>query len=112
MGCSIVFHFSLTKEQSNMLERCQKVCLRVLYSNCPEIGDYDSMLRQSSLSRLSSRREQRVLSFCHRALKHPVHRQMFPTSAKYSHNSHNIRCQEKYAVNFTYTQSYKHSFIP
>ena len=51
--CSVVFHSSLTIQQSHSLERCQAVCLRVILMDMYVL--YSSALEMSGLSRLSDR---------------------------------------------------------
>ena len=55
--CSVVFHSSLTTEQSNKIERIQKTCLKVI------LGDmyisYKAALEMCGLETLSKRREAR-----------------------------------------------------
>ena len=82
--CSVVYHSSLTQQQTNMVERIQRVCLKILL-NC-DYTDYMSALSLTSLSTLAERREQRVLNFSHRALTltHPKHKQLCPLSTKFT----------------------------
>ena len=108
--CSVVFHSSLTMEQTNMLERCQKVCLKLIFTS--EYTDYQSALVLANIPSLFDRREKRVLDFSTRALKHPRHKQLFPVSNKFTENTHNIRQTEKFTVNFANTNAYKNSFVP
>ena len=74
--------------------------------------DYEQALRSCNLSKISQRRENRALSFAHKALKHPKHKSMFPISEDYLSNPFNIRNKEKFKVNFARTTKYKRSFIP
>ena len=108
--CSVLFHSSLTKEQSDMIERCQKVSLQVILSS--EYISYLNALSACSFSTLRYRGEQRVLNFCHKAIKHPYHRRMFPLSDTYTKQIHGMRSYEKYKVNFSRTSAYQNSFIP
>ena len=108
--CSVVYHSSLTIQQSNSIERVQKVCVKLILAG--EYIDYEQALRSCKLSRISQRRENRALSFAHKALSHPKHKTMFPISENYSSNPHNIRSKEKYKVNFARTTRYQQSYIP
>ena len=108
--CSLVFHSRLTEDQSRMLEHAQAVCLRVIL--CEDYEDYGSSLQKCSLSTLFKRREDRLDSFCDKALKHPTHRNMFPLSEKFKTNLHNLRNHEKFVVNNARTEAYRNSFIP
>ena len=108
--CSVAFHSSLTSEQSDMLERAQKVCMKVI------LGDMyvnsSSAREMCSLSTLYERRQTRCTRFSLKALKHPIHKQMFPLSEKYSNNNYDLRNPEKFTVNFSYGEKYKRSTIP
>ena len=84
--------------------------MKVLLSE--KYTDYQSSLVYFNIPSLFERRQARVLDFCHRALKHPRHKQLFPISEQFANNIHNVRKQEKYSVNFAYTESYKKSFLP
>ena len=53
--CSVVFHSGLTKHQSNMIERTQRVSLKVILAS--EYTDYLSALGICKISSLSKRRE-------------------------------------------------------
>ena len=108
--CSVVFHSSLTEQQTNMIERCQKISLKLILS--PNYTDYSSALRTCSLTSLKIRRETRISDFARKALKHPKHRSMFPLSDDFIANPHNIRHKEKYKVNFARTSAYQKSLIP
>ena len=108
--CCVLFHSSLTKAQSDMLERVQRVCLKVIYSSA--YVDYNTALLESSLCSLASRREKRCNTFIDRVVKHPQHSKLFPLSEKFSNNTLNIRNPEKYKVNFAQSARYQNSFVP
>ena len=108
--CAVVFHSSLTEHQSNMIERVQKICLKILLN--PNYEDYPSALKSCKLTPLKIRREERVLAFSKRALKHSKHHTMFPLSEGFLDNPHNLRNHEKFKVNFARTSAYQKSFIP
>ena len=108
--CSVVYHSSLTQQQSEMLERVQKVCLRVLLNEM--YVDYESALEMCSLTTLFSRRVIRSKNFCLKAIKHKKHKNMFPLSKTYTENIHNVRNPEKFTVNFASGETYKKSSIP
>ena len=63
------FHLRLTVEQTDTLERIQKVCLKIILSEI--YFDYDKVLEMCGLQRLGSRREKRCLNFSLKCLKHP-----------------------------------------
>ena len=106
--CSVVFHSSLTFEQSQSLERIQRTCLRVI------LGDmymsYDSALEMSGLQTLHSRREKRCLDFALKSVKHPRNKKIFPLNTRT--NGHTFTTRETFIVNWARTQTYKDSTIP
>ena len=59
--CSVAYHSSLTEAQSNTLERCQAVALRIILQE--DYETYSSALTLTSLDRLSTRRTSRCLDF-------------------------------------------------
>ena len=59
--CAVVWHSSLTSEQSNSLEMIQKTCLRVILGE--NYVSYGAALEMCDLVTLSQRREDRCLSF-------------------------------------------------
>ena len=93
---SVVFHSRLTQDQSNLFESIQKLCLKIIMG--PDYTDYSSVLETLQMSSLYERRESRVISFSQKCLQHPIHKNMFPVSEKYTNNKHNIRNPEKYVV--------------
>ena len=105
--CSIVFHSRLTKDESEMLERIQKICLKVILGG--DYIDYSAALELCGLQTLSERREKRCLDFTVKALNHPKNQKMFPLNPNY--NKH-IRGSEPFVVNFAKTETYKKSTIP
>ena len=66
--CSVVWHSRLTVEQTNKLERIQKICLKVI------LGDsytrYSEALDMCSLVSLHQRREDRCLNFARKDFFH------------------------------------------
>ena len=98
----MAFHSRLTQEQSNKLERIQKICLKVILGE--EYTSYDSALEMCGLQTLYSRRENRCLDFALKCSKHQRNKRLFPLKAG--------KTKEKYAVNWTRTETYKNSAIP
>ena len=105
--CSVAFHSSLTQQQSNKLEKIQKVCLKVIYGE--DYTDYESAMRLSGLQTLSDRRLKRCLDFSLKCLKHEKMRKLFPPNPSYNDR---VRSSEPYSVNFASTRSYQMSAIP
>ena len=96
--CSVVFHSSLTEQQTNFIERVQKICLKLILSE--EYDSYSSALASCDLSPLVVRKEKRVLAFSKKALDPPKHKTSFPFSKNFLSNPHNLRYVEKFQVNF------------
>ena len=74
--CSVAFHSSLTIEQSNKLERIQKVCLRVILGEMHV--NYDAAMEMCGLDTLFSRRVKKCLSFSLKSVKHQRNNRLFP----------------------------------
>ena len=105
--CSIVFHSGLTIEQTNDLERIQKVCLKIILGD--NFVNYSAALEMTGLDTLHIRREKRVLNFSLKCLKHPVHKNLFPLNEQ---NLLDNRHREVFKVHFAGTDSYRDSAIP
>ena len=109
--CSVVWHSTLTLEQSNKLEGVQKLCLKVILGS--EYENYEQALKVSSLDSLSDRRDQKCLNFGLKSLLHPVPSQMFPVNPQvFSKPSHESTNKEHFIVNWAKSESYKTSAIP
>ena len=104
----MVFHSSLTQEQSNKLENIQKTCLKVILGEM--YISYSAALEMCGLESLYDRRQKRCLDFALKSVKHPRNKKIFPLN-EVSHR-HEMRDKEKYRVNFARTESYKKSAIP
>jgi hypothetical protein len=108
--CSVVWHSTLTVEQSQNLESVQKLCLKVILGD--EYSGYDNALESCGLVRLSERREDKCLKFGLKSLLHPVHAQMFPVNPHILTNPINTRSTEHFTVNWAKSESYRQSAIP
>jgi hypothetical protein len=108
--CSVVWHSTLTVEQSQNLESVQKLCLKVILGD--EYPGYDNALEISGLEKLSTRREERCLKYGLKSLLHPVHSKMFPVNPHVKNNSHDTRNTEHFKVNWAKSESYRMSAIP
>ena len=106
--CSVVFHSSLTVEQSEKLEKIQKTCLKSILGD--SYVDYSAAMEMCGLETLANRRERRCLDFALKAVKHPRNKRMFPLNQVQS--DYDIREREKYVVNFARTSAYQTSAIP
>ena len=108
--CSVVWHSTLTVEQSQNLESVQKLCLKVILGD--EYSGYDNALECCGLDSLSDRREEKCLKFGLKSLLHPVHCQMFPVNPQILTNPYNTRSTEHFTVNWAKSESYRQSAIP
>ena len=98
---SVVFHSRLTVEDSDSLERIQKVCLRII------LGDnyvhFSAALEMTGLITLHQRREDRYLSCALKSLKHPVNSKMFPLNMETGQDTRNTDISSeisKYATTY------------
>ena len=107
--CSVLWHSTLTVDQSQRIERVQKTCLKIILG--AEYNNYEDALEYTGLERLSERRENRCLQFGLKCLLHPVHQRMFPVNPQLDENQ-TIRNQEHFVVNRARTDSYRMSAIP
>ena len=105
--CSVSVHSSLTQEETNDLERVQKVCLKIILSE--NYVDNSVALEMTGLETLFIRREKRVINFSLKCLKHPVNKNLFPLNED---NTLDNRHRELFKVNFARTNAYKDSAIP
>ena len=107
--CSVAFHSSLTEDQSNKLEQCQAVALRIILQD--EYLSYDSALVLTGLEKLSTRRQSRCLDFSLKCIKHEQNHRFFPTNPNMG-NTTEVRNREPFVVNFARTRKYQESAIP
>ena len=104
---SVVWHSSLTAEQTKKIENIQKTSLKIILG--PDYIDYPTALEWCGLIELSTRRKNRCLAFAKTSLRYPVGERMFPLN---SHHDLNVRSHEKYKVNFAHTENYRKSTVP
>ena len=107
--CSVAFHSSLTEDQSNKLEQCQAVALRIILQD--EYLSYESALVLSGLEKLSTRRQSRCLDFSLKCIKHEQNNRFFPTNPNMGSTTA-VRYREPFVVNFARTRKYQDSAIP
>ena len=105
--CSVVFHSSLTIEQSNKHERIQKTALKIILGDM--YMEYSAGLEMSGLDTLYVRRTKRCLDFALKCTKHLKNQRMFPKNVTHGHQ---VRSSERYKVNFARTSRYMQSTIP
>ena len=106
--CSVVFHSSLTVEQSEKLEKIQKTSLKIILGDI--YIDYPAALEMCGLETLASRRQHRCLDFALKSVKHPRNKHLFPLHPVQPEYS--FREREMYQVNFARTSAYQNSTIP
>ena len=104
---AVVWHSSLTIENSEDLERVQKSAVRII------LGDnyvgYKKSLMKLEMETLSDRREQLCLNFATKCLKTPKTKEMFPEN-KQIHQM-GKRKPEKYEVQKTNTERLRQSAV-
>jgi hypothetical protein len=108
--CSVVWHSTLTVQQSLDIENVQKLCLKVILGI--NYTSYDDALDSCGLDRLSKRRELRCLAFGLKSLTHPVHCNLFPVNPHVLNNQLDSHNREHFKVNWARTDSYKMSAVP
>ena len=103
----VVWHSTLTVNQTCALERVQKTCLRVILGR--DYEGYESALEVSNLETLEVRREKLCLSFGKKCLLSSNHRSLFPRNIPL-HN-HNLREQNLFTVVQARTERLRRSCI-
>ena len=104
---SVVWHSSLTVQQTNKIENIQRTSLKIILGD--NYVDYPAALEMTALQELSLRRQRRCLAFAKTSLRYPVGQALFPRNPDHAQT---VRTREKYAVNFAHTESYKKSAVP
>ena len=74
--CSVAYHSSLTEIQSNKLERCQAVALRIILQK--DYESYQLALLLTGLEKLSARRKARCLDFSLKCTEDAQNNRFFP----------------------------------
>ena len=108
--CSVIWHSTLTVDQSQDIEHVQKVCLKVIMGD--NYNGYDNTLESCGLQKLSVRREEKCLQFGLKSLLHPIHKTMFPVNPQILIQPHDTRNSEHFLVNRAKSESYRKSTIP
>ena len=78
--CSVAYHGSLSSQQAVDLERCQAVCLRVIFVEM--YVSYEAALEMAGLSELADRWQERYIDFAKKCIKHPSNHRFFPIRIK------------------------------
>ena len=103
----VVWHASLTQQQSENLERVQRVALRIILKD--QYEHYDQALKSVELETLSERREQLSLKFAKSCLKNEHNKYMFPLNQDSGYV--NIP-KQKYVIQQANTSRLQNSAIP
>ena len=101
-----VWHSSLTKGESNDLERIQKVALRIILRG--EYTSYQDALKSCNLKMLSDRRSALALRFARKCTKNPKTLDIFPLN----NPARATRVTKKYQVTKANTERLAKSAIP
>ena len=102
----VVWHSSISSEESNNIERVQKTALRIILKS--DYDNYHSALRLVSLSTLKERRKKLSLSFAKKCLKSDDNKDLFPQVEKLV----NTRQHERFFVIPARTERVAKSTIP
>ena len=98
----VAYHSMLTKENSDNIERIQKIVLRIIMDE--DYSDYHHACLTLNVQTLSTRRTKLCLSFALKCLKSENHRHLFKL------NTHaNLRNPEKFDVPYAHTTRYFNS---
>ena len=108
--CSVVWHSTLTVQQTTAIERVQKLCLKVILGS--DYNGYEHALEICGLEKLTDRREARCLKFGLKSLLHPVHCNLFPVNPSILADYNDTPNREHFQVNWARTDSYRMSAIP
>ena len=106
---SVVWHSSLTKNNSIALERVQKIAARVIMGSKYE--SYKKSLKTLNIDSLKARREKLCLSFAKKCVQHQKLKHWFPLKNE-SHRNIKTRKSEKFKISKALTNRYKNSSIP
>ena len=98
-----VYHSMMTKEQSDDIERLQKILLRTILAD--KYTTYEHACAQFDIHTLERRRTQICLKFALRVLENSKFKDFFKPNT----NINNIRNQEKFFVPFAKSSRYKNS---
>ena len=103
---AVVWHSSLTEEDSNSLERTQKTALRIILQD--KYHDYEQALKFVGLQTLHERRTNLCIKFATKCVKKKKMSEMFPLNNKIV----NTREHERFYVQPAFTDRLKYSAIP
>jgi hypothetical protein len=89
---SVVFHSSLTQQQSNTLDRCEAVCLKIILQEM--FISHSAACEMLGLEKLSIRREKRCLDYAKKCIKHFQNKRMFPLNLNLNDPTLDVRHSE------------------
>ena len=101
-NCAVVWHSSLTIDQSTDLERVQKVAVRTILGSFDI--KYENALEKLNLQRLDERREDLCLQFAKKCTKNPKNENMFPKNLS--------KNKVEYILPFAHNERFRNSPIP
>ena len=104
----VLWHSSLTVDDSNNLERVQKASLKISLQE--EYKDYERSLHKVNLQSLYERRLTLCENFARNTPKHEKLHKLFPKNP--NNPSAITQNPDPYQVNMAYTERYKTSSIP
>ena len=104
--CCVVWHNSIMEEESNHIERVQKIALRIILNE--DYTDYSSALELSGIETLKQRRTRLSHNFAKKCIKTNLSSNLFPLNIK----AVNTRPHEKYHVTPARTERLAKSTIP
>ena len=102
-----MWHSSLTKENSDDIERVQKSAVKIMLGN-KYIG-YQKSLEKLDIETLKDRRNQLCLNFALKSRKNPKTKHMFPENEKL--HTMQLRNPERFKVEQAKTERFKNSSI-
>ena len=102
----VVWHSSLTVEDSDALERIQKTALRIILQD--NYHEYQQALKHVGLQTLYERRENLCIKFATKSVKKGKMSDMFPLNRK----TVNTREHEKFFVQPAFSDRLKDSAVP
>ena len=104
----VVWHNSLTVDNSNDLERVQKSAVKIILGN--KYSNYDQALDELNLDSLKTRRNKQCQKFALKCLKNDKTNKFFPLNKK--RHIMETKKYEKFKVKFANTERLKKSAIP
>ena len=105
--CCVLWHSSITEEETSDLERVQKCAVRIIMQE--RYTSYEKGLEVLNLDKLNERRDNLCISFAKKCLENPKTRNWLPKNLK---NEHDMRFNEEFIVSHANTERFRNSTIP